>query len=254
MKTQTITRSIAAREEKSSGLPVRSADGMKKIIALGDTHGHETWKGIVEKEKDADKIIFIGDYFDSFYIPSKLQQENFQAIIKYKKDNPGKVILLMGNHEFHYLSEMDEAYSGYQHKEALHIEALIRPHVTDATLQMAYSIGDYLFVHAGLTSTWVKNNDIAGYPSSINDLFWKKPRAFKFSDEDKSGCGEHVSSSPIWVRPTSLKTDMFGTQTQVVGHTTFKDIQFEKNLILIDAIRSGAYLAIIDGKPEARYA
>jgi predicted phosphodiesterase len=36
-----------------------------KLIALGDTHGRSKWKEIVEKENDADKIIFIGDYFDA---------------------------------------------------------------------------------------------------------------------------------------------------------------------------------------------
>lgn len=28
-----------------------------KTIALGDTHGRSKWKNIVEKEKDADKIM-----------------------------------------------------------------------------------------------------------------------------------------------------------------------------------------------------
>ena len=36
-----------------------------KTITIGDTHGRSKWKNIVEKEKDADKIIFIGDYFDA---------------------------------------------------------------------------------------------------------------------------------------------------------------------------------------------
>ena len=34
-----------------------------KTIAIGDTHGRSQWKDIVKKEKDVDKIIFIGDYF-----------------------------------------------------------------------------------------------------------------------------------------------------------------------------------------------
>jgi len=40
-----------------------------KTIILGDTHGRDLWKQIVEIENDADRIIFLGDYFDSFDIP-----------------------------------------------------------------------------------------------------------------------------------------------------------------------------------------
>ena len=41
---------------------------MKKVIVLGDTHGRDIWKKIVEANPDADLFIFIGDYFDSFNI------------------------------------------------------------------------------------------------------------------------------------------------------------------------------------------
>lgn len=34
-----------------------------KTIALGDTHGRLKWKEILEKNKDADKVIFIGELF-----------------------------------------------------------------------------------------------------------------------------------------------------------------------------------------------
>ena len=40
-----------------------------KIIALGDIHGQKKWEKIVEKNSDADEIIFLGDYFDSFSVP-----------------------------------------------------------------------------------------------------------------------------------------------------------------------------------------
>ena len=37
-----------------------------KYILIGDIHGRTQWKKIVEKEKDADKFIFLGDYFDPY--------------------------------------------------------------------------------------------------------------------------------------------------------------------------------------------
>lgn len=36
-----------------------------KTVFIGDVHGRSIWKDIVAQEK-ADRVIFIGDYFDSF--------------------------------------------------------------------------------------------------------------------------------------------------------------------------------------------
>ena len=61
-----------------------------RIVAIGDTHGRSKWKEIVEREKDADKIVFIGDYFDAKdggYSANR-QIVNFNEIVEYKKDNP----------------------------------------------------------------------------------------------------------------------------------------------------------------------
>ncbi|MFM7767039.1 MAG: hypothetical protein ACKO9S_04160 [Bacteroidota bacterium] len=38
---------------------------MKKIVAIGDIPGRDVWKKIVKSHQDADRIIFIGDYFDA---------------------------------------------------------------------------------------------------------------------------------------------------------------------------------------------
>jgi predicted phosphodiesterase len=70
-----------------------------KIIALGDIHGRTNWEKIVDNEMDSDKIIFIGDYFDSRDSISALEQiHNFKEIIKLKKIYPEKFIILFGNH------------------------------------------------------------------------------------------------------------------------------------------------------------
>ena len=78
---------------------------MKKIVVIGDIHGRDTWKEIIAKEEPFDKVVFLGDYFDSYYISFKNQFINYNEIIKYKDDNKDKVITLFGNHELHYISE-----------------------------------------------------------------------------------------------------------------------------------------------------
>ena len=57
-----------------------------KTIILGDTHGRSNWKLAIHQEQP-DRIIFIGDYFDSFDIPGVEQIHNFKEIIQYKENN-----------------------------------------------------------------------------------------------------------------------------------------------------------------------
>ena len=38
-----------------------------KTIVIGDTHGRSNWKLAIHQDKP-DRVIFIGDYFDSFDI------------------------------------------------------------------------------------------------------------------------------------------------------------------------------------------
>lgn len=227
-----------------------------KVIGLGDTHGRNIWKEITAKEEDADKIIFIGDFFDTHdrgHSPNR-QIENFKDIIAFKKANMDKIILLFGNHDFHYLKGIGENYSGYQAGYAHDIGELLHEALASDLMQMCYKHDKFLFSHAGVTKTWCKNNDIDldNIEQSINDQFKFKPNTFKFtSGANFSNTGDDVTQPPIWVRPQSLYGDMVDDVICVVGHTTVKtlDINPEFNkLIMIDCLgTSGEYLVITDG-------
>jgi len=73
-----------------------------KTVFIGDIHGRSIWKQIVEQEKP-DRVIFVGDYFDSFDIPGIDQIHNFKEIIHFKKTSGIEVVLLVGNHDYHYM-------------------------------------------------------------------------------------------------------------------------------------------------------
>lgn len=223
------------------------------IVAIGDIHGRTQWKQIVEMEDLATRIVFIGDYFDSWHVNGADQIENFKEILELKRANPEKVILLMGNHDFQYVYP-GERYSGYNDAYAAEYREIIGDALRDGLLQMAHEEDGYLFTHAGVTEEWCVINGImlSKEPVAvrINDLYFKEdPGAFKFNKEDRSGCGEDSRQSPIWVRPDALFPAIIDRYVQVVGHTTQEDgIDISKydNLILIDAIGAGEYLVISD--------
>ncbi len=222
-----------------------------RTIVLGDTHGRTDWKTITAKN-DFDKVVFIGDYFDTHEsISSEQQKDNFKDLVAYKKANIDKVILLFGNHDYHYLKTTNETYSGFQQWHKTDIQEMLQEAIDADLMQMCYVERNVLCVHAGVTKTWCDENLVQkGFlEQTINDLFKYKPNAFKFtSGKNHSPYGDDVCQTPIWVRPQSLLQDRIEDYIQVVGHTTQNKLVVTNDVILIDTLgTSGEYLQIIDG-------
>lgn len=224
-----------------------------KIVAIGDTHGRRNWFFIKERVKDADKIVFIGDYFDTHEsVSATVQINNFERILEFKKENPDKVVLLLGNHDFHYIRS-DGPYSGYQNKYALEIGDVLNKAVDTGLVQVAYEADGWIFTHAGITKTWAnlwgidpKKPNLSG---QINGLFYRTPFAFNFTF-GKSGdvYGGAVENGPLWVRPEALVSDKIEGFEQAVGHTTQQKLTFVDKLAFIDCLgNSGEFLTLVDG-------
>lgn len=237
-----------------------------RIVALGDTHGRVNWKEIVAKEAAADKIIFMGDYFDTRTngVSGNKQLVNFKEILEFKREHPEQVIMLFGNHDYHYIRGMawrGETYSGYQANYAHDFGEAIHDALKDDSVQMCWIHDNFVFTHAGLTKTWCQRvlgtEEARGQELeiAINDMFKFKPLNFGFMMGDNySQTGDDVCQGPIWVRPRSLMSDMLNDITCVVGHTTVTRLGLDDNLpkiILIDCLgTSGEYLIIDNNIPQ----
>lgn len=227
-----------------------------KITTIGDVHGRFTWKQIVDKEINSDKIVFIGDYFDTHdKISGKKQIDNFKEIMEFKKDNRDKVTILIGNHDFHYIKGSNERYSGYNENYALEFGEVLERNLE--YMQMCLVQDRFLFSHAGVTNTWYNTNiedeDITNVEDNINELFECNKNVFNFTiGPNYSNTGNDITQSPIWVRPESLAKDKLDEYTFIVGHTQCPNLEigtgeFEK-IIKIDTMGySKEYLTIEDG-------
>jgi len=250
-----------------------------KTVVIGDIHGRSVWKLIVEMEKP-DKVIFIGDYFDSFDISGVEQIHNFKEIIEYKEtsfsregtleEHKTNVILLIGNHDHHYFPEVgNTGTSGYQSTLAPSISQVIdenRHH-----LQMAYQMDEFLFTHAGVSSVFMdqafdKNGwTVETLEADLNEMFKYKPKTFIFGEHALMNkmsyldpYGDSEDQSPIWIRPKSLmranKDTLRKQVIQVVGHTQQEQIDKKGGATggryyFIDTLgTSGEYMIIEDGK------
>jgi len=163
-----------------------------KILIIPDIHGRTFWKKAVEEHaEECDKIIFLGDYLDPYPweciedgITRKSSIENFKEIMQYKKDNPDKVVLLLGNHDLPYYDRLFITRSRYDSSNAYKIKQNFGRNRN--LFQLAYELDmdkHYLFTHAGVSKSWyewrkniigdftVENlNRLKGIPAGIKIL------------------------------------------------------------------------------------
>ncbi len=238
-----------------------------KTICIGDLHGRSDWKLAIYQEEPVDRVIFMGDYMDSFTISGVEQIHNFKEIIHYKKTHPQvEVVLLLGNHDMpYYPGFTDTAISGYQHRMAPSIKQVIEENKEH--LQMAYGFREYLFTHAGVSplfmdrefgvDNWSKESVVV----DLNELLRYRPSAFEFNGVD--GSGDNTYQTPIWIRPRSLMSinkkhekGLKKDYIQIVGHTHMKQLDLVGSdkftggrYYFIDTMdTSGEYLIIEDNK------
>jgi hypothetical protein len=239
-----------------------------KTLSIGDVHGRNTWKNILfgsaynyekwmlEKTNGTieegnytifnslDKIIFVGDYADSFDIDDVEIKKNLLEIIAFKKMLPNKVVLLVGNHDVQYIDK-DHFCSGFRHTMLWDLNTIFNDNIEH--FQMAYlASGEdktkILWTHAGVTNGWLKTvkesllghrfelffNDIENMPiDDILNTMWQLRMAELFYVDSDSG-GYEDFASPLWVRPRRLVGDALGGYNQIVGHTFQETIKTEK--------------------------
>jgi predicted MPP superfamily phosphohydrolase len=199
---------------------------MENTIVIPDIHGKDIWKMIVKNHPE-DQIVFLGDYFDAFDVSQGNQILNFEEILKFRDENKERVVLLTGNHDYHYLETIDERYSGFSSNPL--ISQLVTENYKSGILQMAFELQTasrrFLFTHAGVSSIWL--NDIrqladlsenTTISEEINQLFLIGARGF-FGFVGYNIYGDSPESSPIWIRPPSLHNNGLSSYTHVVGHT-----------------------------------
>ena len=234
---------------------------------IGDIHGRDCWKGIVETEK-AGRYIFIGDYFDSFDIPGLLQMHNFKELMLWSEETEAECIFLIGNHDYGYFEGCDgTSTSGYQFKLAPSIKMLVRE--WKHKLQMAYRFDDVVCTHAGVSTDFM--NGVFGrggwnadnIVELVNEQWQYKPLTFDFDIVPavkmsyRDPHGDNVEQSPIWIRPKSLmrsnKLQLKKEIIQVVGHTGQTQIDIKGmatggRYYFIDTLHtSGEYLIYENG-------
>lgn len=238
-----------------------------KILSIGDIHGRDQWKFLThgspyeyntwrtacdhgaEPVSDFwsempytafDKIIFVGDYVDSFTVSNVEIKSNLLDIIDFKRKLGDRVVLLLGNHDVQYIVP-NHICSGYRPEAQHDLYQIFTENLSLFT--MAYEVNakdgsNYLWTHAGVTSGWIETfNRALDNPSRkalIPIIEDHEPKSRKISenlnfawelrleilfdvDMYSGGCQEWAG--PLWVRPHKLNEHRINGINQIVGHT-----------------------------------
>jgi len=204
-----------------------------KIGIIPDVHGCAAWKENVKKFTDCEKIIFLGDYVDSFNEEENGANalKNLEDIISFKKNDP-RVKLLIGNHDLeNYIYNEQGRCSGFQKDWSLAFNKVFTENLSlfDAILEY----DGWVFTHAGVSSKWfedviedfrtrIKDFDTPKNPVSFINALWKTKsyKYLSYNSRDYSGIGDSSFQTPLWIRPAGLLIyPLF--HKQVVGHTEF---------------------------------
>lgn len=231
----------------------------KRILIIGDTHGYDSWKQIVENE-DWDLVVFLGDYVDDYTVKPEEIAKNLEDILNFKRENPDKVILIWGNHDHSYL--FGEMCSGYNYHGAHLYVPLLREAMEENLFHLYYIFDDIICSHAGITQYWLQE---VAEKETIENLSWddvimKKPGYPKSNIlnwncyQGYNSYGDTISNSLIWVRPKSLIDNKLEGYRQIVGHTHFKEPYTEDGIYFNDMmphhyiISEGSEIKFVENK------
>lgn len=149
----------------------------KKILVIPDVHGRSFWKEPAYRYIDrVDKVIFLGDYLDPYldkfeeYQPQYVY-DNFLEIIDFAQSNRDKVILLKGNHDQHFASELFRDLACGSRCDTINWDAF---HKLFSNYKGLFKLAHlekvngitFIFSHAGLTVSWI---------NKVNASIWKMP-------------------------------------------------------------------------------
>lgn len=215
-------------------------------LIIPDVHGRSFWKEPVKDvlENSDAKIVFLGDYLDPY--PYEFEDLNgyrknaisiFKEILDLKRNNPDRIILLLGNHDCGYAinnticsCRMDK--SNYREISKLFLE-------NENLFNLAYEeyINDehVIYSHAGIHKAYaekyfenaIEDNVVELFNKSYTDWDYKIIESLGDYDQYRGSYGCCENGSLIWA---DLRSWVNGDEEpygyMVFGHTQLNDSPF----------------------------
>ena len=201
------------------------------IIIIPDVHGRDFWRWTMAQHQEEESVIFLGDYLDPYEDEWIYWSDAYQGlldIIALKRENPEKVVLLLGNHDLHYLFPLLRG-SRYNEFQAEKIRKTFVDNMDCFQMATECEIGGqrYLFTHAGVNKVWAeKYTDLFGPVEKVtaetfNRLLFTDAFVEALGDISKLRWGSDRAGSMVWadVEEFEWREARLPGVVQVFGHT-----------------------------------
>jgi predicted phosphodiesterase len=204
-----------------------------KIVIIPDIHNRIFEAEEIIEHSNPDKIIFLGDYFDSGDDTMEITHQTAKWL-KDSLENPDRLHLL-GNHDLSYLNT-DYRCSGFSEAKLYTIR---HAGVDLSKLQLYAWCGDWLCTHAGLSKTFLNHQSkledneinqvtITGF---LDSMINKNKNALYNCSNARGGWDE--SSGIVWNDYDEF-VDIPNIK-QIFGHTHNVEVRKSGNSYCIDA-------------------
>ncbi len=174
-----------AREQFESEEPLIEISNVKKAVFVGDTHGADfITREVMEAHKDADVLVFIGDFVDRG--PNGI--ENLELILKAHLEDPKRVVVLRGNHEspltnyyYGFVNEVKRKLGNEDYYEYFKAMFSVMPY---AALFDGGGSERYFVVHGGIARDLKRVEEVKSLPRPdanpdnpiAFEMLWNDPR------------------------------------------------------------------------------
>ncbi|MBQ8070142.1 MAG: metallophosphoesterase [Bacteroidales bacterium] len=219
----------------------------KNIVIIPDIHGRDFWKRAV-KGREEEKTVFLGDYLDPYHDDMVFWSDamwNFKEIISFKKDHPDNVVLLLGNHDLHYLFQGLDGSRKNIFKGA-EIARMLEENLSIFSMAHEETVKGkrYLFTHAGISTGWMKAHpeifpeDCHLSAGMINPMMFTPEFVHALEDVSHYRGGWDDWGSMIWADACEFmqKDSLPEGIIQIVGHTRHAGgpIELEGRYVCLD--------------------
>ncbi len=194
-------------------------------IIVGDIHGDiEKARAFLAYQPESEHVA-VGDYLDSFTVPFQEQVECLNLLMD------SDAVLLLGNHECHYLKKPIFQFAGYQLDHAAELQDILEYNLD--RFKVAHVADGWLCTHAGVMSRYTKrHNDVAVLADMFNND-WKR-----YLEQRMVIKNAHYAHHSIFEFNYFLYVDgnlLPQNTTQVFGHVeSFRPI-VETNYVALDS-------------------
>jgi len=226
-----------------------------KVLIIPDVHGRSFWVDPVKTvlANTTAQIVFLGDYLDPYpeewdydSDPRRVSIQRFEQILELKRQNPERIILLIGNHDCGYCLGDDICSSRMDIRNRKEISGIFGDNAGLFQFACECDIAGkhFVFSHAGILKGWADqvwgNEEISKKDFNVVEELNKAWDTANYGilnalgDYDRyRGWGGYQYGSPVW---SDIRSWLNVTLEETFGFNIVGHTQCESQPVMLDTI------------------